>query len=43
MVRAHLDPDEFVAWCAGHGMNVDAKARTRWASEVAYRELSGKG
>lgn len=38
VVRAHLDPDEFVAWCRARGLNVNAKARTEFAAEVALKE-----
>lgn len=41
VVRAYIDPDHFVAWCAANKVHVDANARMRWGNEVAYRELSG--
>jgi hypothetical protein len=41
VVRAVIDPDEFVVWCRMQGLNVDAKARTRWANEAAVRRLRG--
>ncbi len=34
-VKAYLDPDIFIAWCAARGLDVDAKARMRFAAEVA--------
>lgn len=36
VVRAPLDPKTFPEWCKGRGLNVDAQARTRFASEFAY-------
>ncbi len=42
IVRANLDPDEFVAWCAERDLDTNASARNQFAAEVAYRELSGK-
>lgn len=42
VVRAHLDPDEFVAWCAERDLDTNASARNQFAAEVAYRELAGK-
>jgi hypothetical protein len=42
VVRAHLDPEKFVAWCAANGLDVDSHARNRWASEAAYRAVTGE-
>ncbi len=39
VVRAIIDPDEFVAWCAGHDLKVDSKARQAFAAEFARRGL----
>ena len=36
-VRAHLDPDEFIAWCAEHGHDPNASGRNAFAAAVAYR------
>jgi hypothetical protein len=41
VVRAIIDPDEFVRWCREHGLNVDAQARTSWANEAALRQFRG--
>jgi len=41
VIRAIIDPDEFVAWCSARGLKVNAKARTQWASEAAFRALKG--
>jgi hypothetical protein len=40
VVRAIIKPNEFVVWCASHGMKVDAKARTAFGTEFSYRSLS---
>jgi hypothetical protein len=37
--RAVIKPDEFVAWCKTRGLNVDSKARTRFANEAAFASL----
>jgi uncharacterized membrane protein len=37
--RAIIDPDEFPAWCKAHGLNVDAKGRTAFASEFAMLQV----
>jgi hypothetical protein len=39
VVRAVIDPDEFPAWCAARGLNVDADGRKRFASWVAFRQV----
>jgi len=33
VVRAIIDPETFPDWCAARGLNVDAKARIRFANE----------
>lgn len=38
VVRVLLDADTFVAWCNARGMDVDGKARQRFASEAAMRQ-----
>ncbi len=35
VVRAYIDPETFPDWCRSRGLNVDAKARTRFAVEIA--------
>lgn len=43
--RVPLDPKTFPEWCRERGLNVDAKARTRFAAESAYAQymnLHGK-
>lgn len=39
VVRAVIDPDEFVAYCSRHNLKVDAQARTRFASEIAAGQV----
>lgn len=42
VVRAHVRPAEFVAWCSTRGLNIDANARMAFANEVAretYRAI----
>lgn len=39
-VRATIDPEQFPAWCAARGLNVDANARTAFANEEAYRQIA---
>lgn len=43
-VRAHIDMDQFVAWCRERGLNVDASGRNTYANTVAaasYQQGSG--
>ena len=37
VVRAHLVPDAFREYCRTHGLNLDAKGRTHFASSVALK------
>lgn len=39
VVRAVIDPDTFPNWCAVRGLEINAKARNAFASEVAYNEV----
>ncbi|MFN3686119.1 hypothetical protein [Salinarimonas sp.] len=39
VVRAIIEPDKFRAWCLSNGLDVDAKARMRFASETAARHF----
>lgn len=41
-VRAHIDPDNFVAWCAANGVELDSHGRNKWAAEIAYRAFVGE-
>lgn len=38
-VKAHVSPDELVAWCQARGIDVDAHALGLYANEVAARAL----
>jgi hypothetical protein len=31
--KVYIDPDTFPAWCASRGIDIDAKARTRFSAE----------
>jgi hypothetical protein len=39
VIRAVLDPDEFLAWCATRGMHVNAEARRLFAAAVAMQHV----
>jgi hypothetical protein len=39
VVRAIIDPEKFPTWCAKAGLNIDAKARTAFASEFAMLQV----
>lgn len=39
VIRAIIDPDEFLAYCARHELKVDAQARTRFAAERAAEQV----
>jgi hypothetical protein len=39
VIRAIIDPAEFLTWCAREGLNVDAKARTAFAADFAARQV----
>lgn len=41
-LRAHLDPDKFVAWCAERGLDINANARTRFAADQTHWEIGDK-
>jgi len=38
-IRAHIDPDQFMAWCADHDWPADSMARLTFARLVARRDL----
>jgi hypothetical protein len=38
VLRAIVDPEIFPVWCKARGLNIDAEARTKFASEVAGRQ-----
>ena len=37
VVKAHIDPATFPAWCAAHGHKLDAGGRNAFANAEAYR------
>jgi hypothetical protein len=37
--RAIIEPDEFPGWCKAHGLHVDAKGRSAFASEFAMLQV----
>lgn len=41
VVRAYVDADTFVAWCALNGCDVDGKARTAYANRIAFEIATG--
>lgn len=42
IVKVDIDPDSFPAWCASHGMEINAKARIKFAGEGAVREYKNR-
>ncbi len=38
-IRAHIDPDQFIAWCEDNGCPPDAMARLSYAGHVARLSL----
>lgn len=40
--KVYIDPDTFPDWCATRGLNVDANARIRFASEAVARMYSNQ-
>lgn len=39
--KVYLDPDEFPRWCEARGLDIDAKARTRFANEAVAAKYRG--
>lgn len=39
VVRAVIDPQKFIAWCATNGLDIDAKARTAFAADFAMGKV----
>ncbi len=39
VIRVHIDPEEFVAWCASNNCEVDADGRMAFANAEAYRQV----
>jgi hypothetical protein len=43
-IRADIDPETFVAWCASRGFEANSRARIAFANHVALEyEKTGKG
>jgi hypothetical protein len=42
-VRAHIEPEAFVAWCALHGLKVDDHARDRWGAQAIREAIADQG
>lgn len=38
--QVYIDPDTFPGWCLARGLDVNAKARTAFANEAAYRKFA---
>jgi hypothetical protein len=38
-IRVPIDPEEFVAWCAARGLNVDAEGRMAFVNDAVYRKV----
>jgi len=38
VLKAYIDPEEFIGWCAIRGMDIDAEARMAFANEMAFKE-----
>jgi hypothetical protein len=36
--KVYIEPREFARWCAVRGLDIDAKARTRYANEFVARK-----
>lgn len=43
VIRVVIKPEHFAGWCAVRGLQIDAKARTRFASEQAADEARRLG
>lgn len=41
VIRVDIDPDDFPKWCKSKGLNLNANARTQYASFVAYQIATG--
>ncbi len=42
VVRATIEPDEFLAWCREKGMKANTDARLEFANEAAYQATAGQ-
>jgi hypothetical protein len=46
VIKVDIDPERFSVWCADRELDIDAKARAKFAGEIGYRmycDQSGKG
>ena len=43
VVCVDIDPDQFPKWCTANGMKLNAEARNRYSSTVAYSVAIGGG
>lgn len=41
VVRVDTIPDQLTIWCRTNGKKIDARARTRFASEMAHKTVFG--
>ena len=39
--EVYIDPETFPTWCVAHGLDIDAKARVRFANEFVARKHLG--
>jgi hypothetical protein len=39
IIRVHIDPEDFVAWCAANGLDIDAKGRMAFVNGEVYRQV----
>lgn len=39
VIRAMIDPEEFVSWCRTRGLKPDAQARMQWGNEFVYQQV----
>jgi hypothetical protein len=42
VVKAYIDPDTFPKWCQAHGLEMNAKARTRFGNDCAAEHFKAK-
>lgn len=43
VVCVDIDPDEFPKWCAANGMKLNAEARNKYGSMIAYKVAISSG
>jgi hypothetical protein len=42
VIKAHIDPDTFPAWCLANGAELNASGRMKFANAEAYRVVTEK-